>query len=207
MTTTTGRTPALLAHVPAPTGKAPDPDALYEGFTTWATEQGLELYPHQSEALIELVSGSHVILATPTGSGKSLVAMGAQFAALAAHRSGRGGRTYYTAPLKALVSEKFFALVAAFGSKNVGMTTGDSAVNPDAPIICCTAEILANIALRRGGEGAGADDDDAISQVVMDEFHFYADPQRGWAWQVPLLSLPQAQFLLMSCSGSSDHEK
>ncbi|MDQ8041487.1 Helicase conserved C-terminal domain-containing protein [Cellulosimicrobium aquatile] len=200
MTTTTGRTPALLAHVPAPTGKAPDPDALYEGFTTWATEQGLELYPHQSEALIELVTGSHVILSTPTGSGKSLVAMGAQFAALAAHRSGRGGRTYYTAPLKALVSEKFFALVAAFGSKNVGMTTGDSAVNPDAPIICCTAEILANIALRRGGENAGADDEDAISQVVMDEFHFYADPQRGWAWQVPLLELPNTQFLLMSAT-------
>ncbi|WP_251151761.1 DEAD/DEAH box helicase [Cellulosimicrobium sp. Marseille-Q4280] len=203
MTTTTGRTPSLLAHVPAPTGAAPDPDALYEGFTTWATEQGLDLYPHQSEALIELVSGSHVILATPTGSGKSLVAMGAQFAALAAHRSGRGGRTYYTAPLKALVSEKFFALVAAFGSKNVGMMTGDSAVNPDAPIICCTAEILANLALRRGAGDAGGRpgaDDHAISQVVMDEFHFYADPQRGWAWQVPLLELTGTQFLLMSAT-------
>ncbi|MCB7137894.1 DEAD/DEAH box helicase [Cellulosimicrobium marinum] len=203
MTTTTGRTPALLAHVPAPTGKAPDPDALYEGFTTWATEQGLDLYPHQSEALIELVTGSHVILATPTGSGKSLVAMGAQFAALASYRSGRGGRTYYTAPLKALVSEKFFALVAAFGSKNVGMMTGDSAVNPDAPIICCTAEILANLALRRGssddGDRPGADEH-AISQVVMDEFHFYADPQRGWAWQVPLLELTGTQFLLMSAT-------
>lgn len=199
MTTTTGRAPTLLAHVPAPTGAAPDPDALYEGFTTWATEQGLELYPHQSEALIELVSGSHVILATPTGSGKSLVAMGAQFAALAAHRSGRGGRTYYTAPLKALVSEKFFALVAAFGSKNVGMLTGDSAVNPDAPIICCTAEILANLALRRGA-GDVDEGEDAIAQVVMDEFHFYADPQRGWAWQVPLLELPRTQFLLMSAT-------
>ena len=198
MTTTTGRTPSLLAHVPAPTGAAPDPDALYEGFTTWATEQGLDLYPHQSEALIELVSGSHVILATPTGSGKSLVAMGAQFAALAAHRSGRGGRTYYTAPLKALVSEKFFALVAAFGSKNVGMMTGDSAVNPDAPIICCTAEILANLALRRGT--GDATDEHAIAQVVMDEFHFYADPQRGWAWQVPLLELTGTQFLLMSAT-------
>ncbi|MFC8923498.1 DEAD/DEAH box helicase [Cellulosimicrobium sp. NPDC057127] len=203
MTTTTGRAATLLAHVPAPTGAAPDPDALYEGFTTWATEQGLDLYPHQSEALIELVSGSHVILATPTGSGKSLVAMGAQFAALAAHRSGRGGRTYYTAPLKALVSEKFFALVAAFGSKNVGMATGDSAVNPDAPIICCTAEILANLALRRGAgdaDGHPGGDEDAISQVVMDEFHFYADPQRGWAWQVPLLELPRTQFLLMSAT-------
>ena len=120
-----------------------------------------------------------MILSTPTGSGKSLVAVAAHFVALA-----QGRRTYYTAPLKALVSEKFFALVEAFGSANVGMMTGDSAVNPGAPIICCTAEILANVALRDG-------DDADVGQVVMDEFHFYADPQRGWAWQVPLLELTQ----------------
>lgn len=165
-----------------------DADALYEAFVGWATDRGLTLYPHQDEALLELVTGSHVILSTPTGSGKSLVATAAHFVALA-----QGRRTYYTAPLKALVSEKFFALVEAFGSANVGMMTGDSAVNPDAPIICCTAEILANLALR---QGPGAD----IGQVVMDEFHFYADPQRGWAWQVPLLELPRAQFLLMSAT-------
>jgi ABC-type polar amino acid transport system ATPase subunit len=152
------------------------------------------------------MTGSHVVLATPTGSGKSMVAMGAQFAALAARRSGLGGRTFYTAPLKALVSEKFFDLVAAFGSRNVGMMTGDSAVNPGAPIICCTAEILANLALRGSGtddapaETDGERGDDAIAQVVMDEFHFYGDPQRGWAWQVPLLELPDTQFLLMSAT-------
>jgi superfamily II RNA helicase len=178
--------PATLAdRIPAdPT----DPDALYEAFTGWAAEQGLALYPHQEESLLELVTGSHVILSTPTGSGKSLVATAAHFVALAA-----GRRTYYTAPLKALVSEKFFALVAAFGSENVGMMTGDSAVNPGAPIICCTAEILANLALR---DGPGAD----VGQVVMDEFHFYTDPQRGWAWQVPLLELPRTQFVLMSAT-------
>ncbi|MFI2752594.1 DEAD/DEAH box helicase [Cellulomonas sp. P22] len=165
-----------------------DPDALYEAFVGWATDQGLSLYPHQSEALLELVTGSHVILSTPTGSGKSLVAVAAHFVALA-----QGRRTFYTAPLKALVSEKFFDLVAAFGSENVGMMTGDSAVNPSAPIICCTAEILANTALR---EGSAAD----VGQVVMDEFHFYADPQRGWAWQVPLLELTDAQFVLMSAT-------
>ncbi len=178
--------PATLAdRIPAdPT----DPDALYEAFTGWASEQGLRLYPHQEESLLELVTGSHVILSTPTGSGKSLVATAAHFVALA-----HGRRTFYTAPLKALVSEKFFALVAAFGSENVGMMTGDSAVNPTAPIICCTAEILANLALR---DGADAD----AGQVVMDEFHFYSDPQRGWAWQVPLLELPRAQFVLMSAT-------
>lgn len=183
MPTTARRT--LADRVPA---DPHDSDALYEAFTEWASDQGLALYPHQDEALLELVTGSHVILSTPTGSGKSLVATAAHFVALA-----QGRRTYYTAPLKALVSEKFFALVEAFGSANVGMMTGDSAVNPDAPIICCTAEILANQALR---QGSGAD----VGQVVMDEFHFYADPQRGWAWQVPLLELPRAQFLLMSAT-------
>ena len=70
-------------------------------------------------------------------------------------------------------------------------------MKPGAPIICCTAEILANVALRDGGSRTG---EDAISHVVMDEFHFYADPQRGWAWQVPLLELPGTQFLLMSAT-------
>ncbi|WP_061962510.1 DEAD/DEAH box helicase [Demequina flava] len=185
---------SLLPYLPAAEqGTAPDPDALYEAFSQWSIEQSLPLYPHQDEALMEIVSGSHVILATPTGSGKSLVAAGAHFAALAAHQAGTGGRTYYTAPLKALVSEKFFDLIALYGTENVGMMTGDSAVNPDAPIICCTAEILANLALR---DGSATD----ASLVVMDEFHFYADPQRGWAWQVPLIELPGAQFVLMSAT-------
>ncbi|GAA0610768.1 DEAD/DEAH box helicase [Sporichthya brevicatena] len=175
----------LLADLlPAP----PDPDAIFDAFTEWATGTGLEPYPAQTEALIELVSGSNVILTTPTGSGKSLVATGMHFAGLA-----QGRRTFYSAPIKALVSEKFFALCDIFGAERVGMLTGDAAVNPTAPIVCCTAEVLANIALR---EGAAAD----IGGVVMDEFHFYAEPDRGWAWQVPLLELPQAQFLLMSAT-------
>jgi superfamily II RNA helicase len=165
-----------------------EPDALYEAFSAWADGQGLPLYPHQQEALIEVVSGSNVILSTPTGSGKSLVAAGAHFAALA-----NGVRTFYTAPIKALVSEKFFALCETFGADKVGMLTGDASVNEQAPIICCTAEILANIALR---DGADAD----VGQVVMDEFHFYSEPDRGWAWQVPLLELPKAQFVLMSAT-------
>jgi superfamily II RNA helicase len=199
-TTTAAPRPAgtLIPFLPPPTGKAPDADTLFEAYAQWAAEGGRPLYPHQEEALLSAMVGEHVVLATPTGSGKSLVAMGAQFAALAAHRAGRGGRTYYTAPLKALVSEKFFDLVAAFGSKNVGMMTGDSAVNADAPIICCTAEILANLALRRGA--GDPESPDAIAQVVMDEFHYYGDPQRGWAWQVPLLELPHTQFVLMSAT-------
>ena len=175
---------SLLELVPV----GADEDTVYDGFVSWAEARGIRLYPAQDEAVIELAAGSNVILSTPTGTGKSLVAIAAHAAALA-----RGGVTFYTAPIKALVSEKFFALVEVFGAGNVGMVTGDSSVNPDAPIICCTAEILANLALR---EGADAD----IDQVVMDEFHYYGDPDRGWAWQIPLLLLPRAQFLLMSAT-------
>ncbi|NYG56003.1 DUF3516 domain-containing protein [Nocardioides perillae] len=187
MSTPGPATGATLADLAPPAGQA-DADTLYDVFSGWATERGLSPYAHQDEAVIELLSGHNVVLATPTGSGKSLVATAAQFAALAQDRV-----SFYTAPIKALVSEKFFALCEVFGADNVGMLTGDAAVNADAPVICCTAEVLANIALR---EGARAD----VGLVVMDEFHYYGDPQRGWAWQVPLLELPQAQFLLMSAT-------
>ena len=165
-----------------------DVDAVYDEVVAQAAARGLELYPHQEEAVLELLSGNNVVLATPTGSGKSLVAQAAHRAALADDRV-----SFYTAPIKALVSEKFFELIEVFGAEDVGMLTGDAAVNPDAPIICCTAEVLANIALR---EGAGAD----VGLVVMDEFHYYGEPDRGWAWQVPLLELTGAQFLLMSAT-------
>ncbi|HKS52173.1 MAG TPA: DUF3516 domain-containing protein [Pseudonocardiaceae bacterium] len=173
------------------TARLPDSgnaDELFDTFTAWVEGHGLALYPAQEEALIEIVSGSNVILATPTGSGKSLVATGAHASALA-----QGRRSVYTAPIKALVSEKFFAACEIFGADQVGMLTGDSSVNAEAPIICCTAEVLANMALRSGP-------DTDVGLVVMDEFHFYADPDRGWAWQVPLLELPRAQFLLMSAT-------
>src|SRR2546430_4062993 len=166
----------------------PEPDALFDAFAEWAKRRGLPLYPHQEEALIEVFSGANVILSTPTGSGKSLVATGAHLAALA-----RNQVSFYTAPIKALVSEKFSARCGQSGAAAVGMPTGDASINPDAPIICCTAEILANLALRQGKD---AD----VGQVVMDEFHFYAEPDRGWAWQVPLIELPQAQFVLMSAT-------
>ncbi|WP_427017706.1 DEAD/DEAH box helicase [Pseudarthrobacter sp. P1] len=178
----------LADQLPPRTAGTPDPDTVFDAFMEWTDSRGIELYPAQEEAAMELVEGNNVILSTPTGSGKSLVAIVAHFNAMA-----HGATSYYTAPIKALVSEKFFALCDIFGASNVGMITGDSAVNQDAPIICCTAEILANIALR---EGEAAD----VGVVIMDEFHYYSDPQRGWAWQVPLLELPQSQFLLMSAT-------
>ncbi|HEX6684444.1 MAG TPA: DUF3516 domain-containing protein [Candidatus Limnocylindrales bacterium] len=162
-----------------------DPFDVFEG---WARDQGFSLYPAQQEAIFEVMAGVNLILSTPTGSGKSMVAVGAHFAALAT-----GQRSFYTAPIKALVSEKFFDLCRIFGPDKVGMMTGDASVNSDAPIICCTAEILANLALR---DGAQAD----VGVVIMDEFHFYSEPDRGWAWQVPLIELPNAQFVLMSAT-------
>ena len=165
-----------------------EPDTALEAVVAWAGSRGITLYPAQEEALLEIAAGSNVIVNTPTGSGKSLIALGAHVVALA-----RGERSFYTAPIKALVSEKFFDLCRQLGSDRVGMLTGDAAVNPGAPVICCTAEVLANMALREG-------DSTPVGQVVMDEFHYYADPDRGWAWQVPLLELHRAQFVLLSAT-------
>jgi superfamily II RNA helicase len=165
-----------------------DSDTLLSRFLEYVAHQGLDLYPAQEEAIVELFVGNNVILNTPTGSGKSLVALAAHFRSAAL-----GERSFYTAPIKALVSEKFFDLCRVLGPHRVGMMTGDATVNRDAPVICCTAEILANMALREGDQ---AD----VDGVVMDEFHYYADRDRGVAWQIPLLTLPQARFLLMSAT-------
>ena len=179
--------PALGRFLPETPGRA-SADELLDAFIEWSAEAGLELYPHQEEAVLRLLAGENVVLSTPTGSGKSLVAVAGAFATLA-----QGRRAVYTAPIKALVSEKFFELTAAFDASNVGMVTGDASVNGDAPIIACTAEILAQRALRSGA-------DTRADLVVMDEFHYYGDRDRGWAWQVPLLQLPRARFLLMSAT-------
>ena len=163
-------------------------EEAFEAFTNWVADRGIELWPHQEEALMSLMVGDHVILGTPTGSGKSLVALGMHFMDMCF-----GETSYYTAPIKALVSEKFFNLVELLGRDNVGMITGDVHINTEAPVICCTEEILANQALREGPDAL-------VHSVAMDEFHFFSDTDRGWAWQVPLLTLPKTQFLLMSAT-------
>ncbi|MFT5466847.1 MAG: hypothetical protein ACI8UO_001947 [Verrucomicrobiales bacterium] len=163
-------------------------DEILDAFLSHLIDMGIEPYHHQEEAILELFAGNNVILNTPTGSGKSLVAQALQFRAIC-----QGRRSFYTVPVKALANEKFLSLCNTFGPEQVGMITGDATVNAQAPVICCTAEILANLALR---EGAAADVDD----VIMDEFHYYSDHERGIAWQIPLLTLPKARFLLMSAT-------
>ncbi|MFT7624731.1 MAG: superfamily II RNA helicase, partial [Myxococcota bacterium] len=165
-----------------------DEEEGLEVFLEWVMERGIELYPAQEEAVLEVFGGNHVILNTPTGSGKSLVAIAMHYRALI-----RNERSFYTSPIKALVSEKFFSLCETFGAEHVGMMTGDASVNRDAPIICCTQEILANLALREGHE---AD----VQHAIIDEFHYYSDKDRGRAWQIPLLLLSDTTFLLMSAT-------
>ncbi|MES1174799.1 MAG: DUF3516 domain-containing protein [Myxococcales bacterium] len=177
--------PPLYACLPPP---GSDADAALEGFLRYASEAGLKLYPHQEEAILAVMSDSNVIVHTPTGSGKSLIASAVHFKAISERR-----RSFYTCPIKALVSEKFFALCRELGPEHVGMMTGDATVNRDAPVICCTAEILANMALR---DGRDAD----VDYVVMDEFHYISDKERGVAWQIPLLTLPRVRFILMSAT-------
>jgi len=184
---------SIAAPRPAPLGGLAEPsgalsaDELLTRFLGHVADTGLTLYPAQEEALLELWSGKHVVLSTPTGSGKSLVATGLFFKAL-----GEGKTAFYTCPIKALVNEKFFDFCDLFGAERVGLMTGDATINRDATLVCCTAEILANLALREGRPRA--------DYVVMDEFHYYADRERGSAWQIPLVSLPGATFLLMSAT-------
>ncbi|MBI3185498.1 MAG: DUF3516 domain-containing protein [Myxococcales bacterium] len=162
-------------------------EQVLDRFVSYAASRGLSLYPAQEEAILELLSGKHLVLSTPTGSGKSLVAQALVFKALA-----EGKTAFYTCPIKALVNAKFFELCEAFGPERVGMMTGDASINRAAPIICCTAEILANLSLREWRLFADC--------VVMDEFHYYADRERGMAWQLPLLTMPESTFLLMSAT-------
>ena len=171
-----------------PRDERPGNDVLLGRFLEYTESKRLRLYPAQETAILELFEDKNVILNTPTGSGKSLVAAAVHFKAIA-----QGKRSIYTCPIKALVNEKWLGLCREFGPDNVGLSTGDASVNRDAPILCCTAEILANIALREGPQAN-------VQEVIMDEFHYYADRERGVAWQVPLLTLPQARFLLMSAT-------
>ena len=176
---------AFIDHLPA---IGSDPLDVIDSFASWAQSQGRPMYPHQEEAALALAEGQHVVLATPTGSGKSTVAM----LGIALARN-RGERSVWTAPIKALVAEKFFDLVDLFGASEVGLAIGDASINREGSILVCTAEVLANQALAVGNASG-------FGFACLDEFHYYAEADRGWAWQVPLLCLTKTQFLLASAT-------
>ncbi len=179
----------LSEHLPPP---GSDPVDVVEGFAAWAEATGRPLYPHQEEALLALAGDEHVVLATPTGSGKSLAAL----AGIALARN-RNERAVWTAPIKALVAEKFFDVAELLGAEQVGLATGDASINADAPVLVCTSEVFANLTLAEGNRPPA---DGGVGFACLDEFHFYGDRDRGWAWQVPLLSAPHCQLLVMSAT-------
>jgi superfamily II RNA helicase len=181
--------PLLIDLMPPP---GSDPAEVVDAFATWATAGGRALYPHQEDAAIALAGSEHVVLATPTGSGKSLVAIVGILLAL-----NRGERAVWTAPIKALVAEKFFDLAGLLGPEKVGLATGDAGINSDAPVLVCTAEIFAQMTLAQGAKDPA---DGGMGFACLDEFHYYGEHERGWAWQVPLLTAHRTQFLLMSAT-------
>jgi Domain of unknown function (DUF3516)/DEAD/DEAH box helicase len=185
----TGGVTTLLDVLPAP---GADPADVIDAFSAWAAAGGRPLYPHQEDAALALAFGEHVVLATPTGSGKSLAAVAGIILAL-----NRGERAVWTAPIKALVAEKFFELVDLLGPDVVGLATGDASINSDASVLVCTAEVFAHQAM---ADGARLPSEGGMGFACLDEFHYYGDHDRGWAWQLPLLLSPSTQFLLMSAT-------
>jgi ATP-dependent RNA helicase HelY len=133
----------------------------------------------QLEAMAALDVGESVLVAAPTGSGKTVVA---EYAVEEALR--RGAKAFYTTPLKALSNQKFGDFVARHGASNVGLLTGDNAINSEAPVVVMTTEVLRNMLYERSSTLEG------LAFVVMDEVHYLQDPYRGAVWEEVLIHLP-----------------
>ncbi len=139
-----------------------------------------ELDEFQIKACRALEEGAGVLVAAPTGAGKTIVG---EFAVHLALREGR--KCFYTAPIKALSNQKFHDLVERYGAANVGLLTGDNTVNGEAPVVVMTTEVLRNMLYARSGTLAG------LSYVVMDEVHYLADRFRGAVWEEVIIHLPE----------------
>jgi hypothetical protein len=160
--------------------------SFYEKFL-WS--RGLEPYPVQELAITHIFAGKSVLVTVPTGTGKTLMAKAALHAAV-----GRGQRAVYTTPLRALTEQKYRELCADFGDDNVGFATGDYKVNRDAPIQVEVAEILWNRIV--------ADKNVCPAEiVVMDEGHYFNDPERGYVWEQSIIGLdPRSQLVVLSAT-------
>src|SRR5215217_4200878 len=162
----------------------------------FTAELGFSLDPFQVEACEALDEGSGVLVCAPTGAGKTVVGEFAIHKALA-----EGRKAFYTTPIKALSNQKYADLVERYGSKKVGLLTGDNAVNGDAPVVVMTTEVLRNMLY------ADSPAIDGLGYVVMDEVHYLADRFRGAVWEEVIIHLPQSVTLVSLSATVSNAEE
>ncbi|KRO53873.1 MAG: hypothetical protein ABR78_05435 [Acidimicrobiia bacterium BACL6 MAG-120910-bin40] len=157
---------------------------------------GFSLDKFQLDAIASINDGLNVLVAAPTGSGKTVVA---EYAVARAHRAGL--RSFYTAPIKALSNQKFVELSTFYGESEVGLLTGDNSINPNAPIVVMTTEVLRNMIYARSQAL------DSLGVVVLDEVHFLQDAYRGPVWEEVIIHLePTVQLVCLSATVSNATE-
>ena len=150
----------------------------------------------QLDAIASINDGLNVLVAAPTGSGKTVVA---EYAVARAHQAGL--RSFYTAPIKALSNQKFVELSTFYGESQVGLLTGDNSINPNASIVVMTTEVLRNMIYARSQAL------DSLGVVVLDEVHFLQDAYRGPVWEEVIIHLePTVQLVCLSATVSNATE-
>ena len=157
---------------------------------------GFQLDDFQVRALDAVQEGDGVLVAAPTGAGKTVVG---EFAVFLALETGR--KAFYTTPIKALSNQKYHDLVARHGVENVGLLTGDSSINGEAPVVVMTTEVLRNMMYSSSPTLTG------LGYVVMDEVHYLADRFRGAVWEEVIIHLPESvQVVSLSATVSNAEE-
>ncbi|HEX3542738.1 MAG TPA: DEAD/DEAH box helicase [Acidimicrobiales bacterium] len=164
--------------------------------SAFATSLGFQLDPFQLVALDALDAGSSVVVAAPTGSGKTVVAEYAIARALA-----EGKKVFYTTPLKALSNQKYGDLVRRHGADQVGLLTGDNAINGDAPVVVMTTEVLRNMIYAGSGALLG------LRYVILDEVHYLQNAYRGPVWEEVIIHTPPAVDLVCLSATVSNAEE
>ncbi|WP_062386793.1 DEAD/DEAH box helicase [Demequina iriomotensis] len=164
--------------------------------TEFEGELAFPLDPFQREASEAVAEGRSVLVAAPTGAGKTLVG---EYAVRHAFR--RGEKAFYTTPIKALSNQKFHDLERAYGPANVGLLTGDTTINPDADIVVMTTEVLRNMIY------AGSSTIDRLGVVVLDEVHYLADRFRGSVWEEVIIHLPERTSIVALSATVSNAEE
>src|ERR671913_2020011 len=163
---------------------------------TFADGYGFAFDDYQIDACRQVEAGSGVLVAAPTGAGKTIVGEFAVFLALAS-----GRKCFYTTPIKALSNQKYADLVRRHGAANVGLLTGDNSVNGEAPVVVMTTEVLRNMLY------AGSSTLRGLGYVVMDEVHYLSDRFRGAVWEEVIIHLPESVRLVSLSATVSNAEE